>query len=85
MFIFFFRIPCNLWDNVTKCGTARQATDDSIMRCRINAICMPDNEGKDTDIHSQYLILPVSYLINSFSSRKMLYDNTNTEKLRSLR
>jgi hypothetical protein len=29
--ILFFRKSCRLWDNVEKCGTARQATDDNIL------------------------------------------------------
>jgi hypothetical protein len=38
--ITFFRKSCRLWDNVEKYGTARQATDDNIIRrmrfaCRI--------------------------------------------------
>jgi len=48
MFLNFFpRKSCRLWDNVGKCGTAGQGTDDHIMRnmrfaCRIT---------KATDIH----------------------------------
>jgi hypothetical protein len=39
--ITFFRKSCRLWDNVEKYGTARQATDENIIRrmlfvCRIN-------------------------------------------------
>jgi len=29
---FFFRKSCRLWDNVEKCGAAREATDDNA-RC----------------------------------------------------
>jgi len=29
---FFFRKSCRLWENVEKCGTARQATDTNIER-----------------------------------------------------
>ena len=32
-----------------KCGTARQATDDNLVRRRKDAICMPDNEWKNKD------------------------------------
>jgi len=60
MFNNCFRKPRNLWDNATKCGRGRQATDDGIMRCGKNTICMPDNKGKDADIHSEYLILTLS-------------------------
>jgi hypothetical protein len=35
--------------NVEKYSTARQATNDNIMLRRKDAICMPDNEGKNTD------------------------------------
>jgi hypothetical protein len=30
--IFFSRKSCRLWDNVEKYGTARQTTDDNIVR-----------------------------------------------------
>ena len=48
-----FRKSCHLWDNVEKCGTARQATDENIIRrmrfaCRIT---------KATDTYSWYVIL----------------------------
>jgi hypothetical protein len=33
MFNTFFRKLCRLWDNVEKYGTARQATDDNMIRC----------------------------------------------------
>jgi len=46
-----------------KYGTARPATDDSIVRRRKDAIYMPDNMGKNTDTHSEYLIL------NAFARR----------------
>jgi hypothetical protein len=55
MFNNFFpsRKSCRLWDNVGKYGTARQDTDDNIIRrmrfaCRIT---------KATDTHSEYVIL----------------------------
>jgi hypothetical protein len=35
---FCFRKSCSLWDNVEKCGTARQATDDNIIR-RMRCAC----------------------------------------------
>jgi hypothetical protein len=51
--ITFFLKSCRLWVNVEKYGTARQATDDNIIRrmrfaCRIT---------KATDTHSEYVIL----------------------------
>jgi len=33
----------HLWDNAEKYGTARRATDDSIVLCRKHALCMPVN------------------------------------------
>jgi hypothetical protein len=35
-----------------KYGRARQAIDDNIMLRRKDAICMPNNEDKNTDAHS---------------------------------
>jgi hypothetical protein len=46
---FFFRKSCRFLDNVKKYGTARQATDDNIIRRRKDAICMPVNQGKNRD------------------------------------
>ena len=54
------RFTCNFFffENLAKCetmwekhGGARQATDDNIIRRRRDAICVPDNEGKNTDTH----------------------------------
>ena len=42
-----------LWDNVEKCGTARQATGDDITR-RMRFACWIT---KATDTHSEYVIL----------------------------
>jgi hypothetical protein len=53
--ITFFRKSCRLWDNVEKCGTARQATDDNITR-RMRFACWIT---KATDTHSEYVILIV--------------------------
>jgi hypothetical protein len=44
----FFRKSFGLWDNMEKYGTARQATDDNIIRRRKDAIYMQNNWGKDT-------------------------------------
>jgi len=38
---------------VGKYWTARQATDDNIVHAR----CMLDTEGKNTDMHSEYVII----------------------------
>jgi hypothetical protein len=53
MFNNFFRKSCRLWDNVEKYGTARQATDDNIIR-RMRCVCWIT---KATDTHSEYVIL----------------------------
>jgi hypothetical protein len=49
----FFRKSCRLWDNVKKYGTARQATDDNIIR-RMRFACWIN---KVTDVHSEYTTL----------------------------
>jgi hypothetical protein len=49
----FFRKSCRSGDKVEKCGKARQATDDNIIRPRKDAICMPDNQGKNTETYTQ--------------------------------
>jgi hypothetical protein len=41
-----------LYDNVEKCGTVRQATDDNIIRPWRGVIWMPDNEGRNKETHS---------------------------------
>jgi hypothetical protein len=51
--ITFFRKSCRLWDNVEKYGTARQATDDNIIR-RMRFECWIT---KATDTHSEHVIL----------------------------
>jgi hypothetical protein len=50
---FSFRKLFRLWDNVEKCGTAGQATDDHTMR-RMRFACWLN---KATDTHSEYIIL----------------------------
>jgi hypothetical protein len=50
---FFFRKSCCLRDNVAKYCTARQATDDNIIR-RMRFACWIT---KATDTHSEYVIL----------------------------
>jgi hypothetical protein len=49
----FLPKSCRLWHNVEKYGTARQATDDNIIR-RMRIACQIT---KATDTHSEYLIL----------------------------
>jgi hypothetical protein len=51
--ITFPRKSCRLWDNVEKYGTARQTTDDNIIR-RMRIACWVT---KATDTHSQFVIL----------------------------
>jgi hypothetical protein len=41
---------------VEKYGTARQATDDNIMRSIKYVICMPDKYGKNADTHHALII-----------------------------
>ena len=38
-------------------GTAREATDGNTVQHRKYAICIPGIQGKNTDTHSEYLIL----------------------------
>jgi hypothetical protein len=40
---FFFQKSCRFCDNMEKYDRARQATGDSVMWRRKDAICMPDN------------------------------------------
>ena len=47
---FFFETSCHLCDNERRYDRARHAADDSIMRRKNDAICVPNPE--DTDIHS---------------------------------
>jgi hypothetical protein len=51
----FFRKSCPLGDNVEKYDTARQATDDNILR-RMRTACWIT---KATNTHSEYVILIV--------------------------
>jgi hypothetical protein len=44
---------CRYWDNVEKYGTARQTTDDNIVRCMRVACWILEN----TDKHSEYVML----------------------------
>jgi hypothetical protein len=53
MFSKFCRRSCRLWQKVEKCGTAREATDDNIIR-RKHIAC---SISKATDTHSEYVIL----------------------------
>jgi len=49
----FFQKLCHICDNVGRCGTARQATDDNIIKC----MCFACWITKATDTHLEYLIL----------------------------
>jgi hypothetical protein len=49
---FFSRKSCRFWDNVDKCGRARQATDDIIRRMR--TACWI---SKATDTHWLYVLI----------------------------
>jgi hypothetical protein len=56
---------CSLWDNVDRHGTARQATDDNIIRRMRFACCIT----KATETHSEYVILI------AFTRQQLLRDN----------
>lgn len=45
----FFKKSSLVWDNIEKCDTASEAIHGNIMRRRKDAICLPDNQGKNTD------------------------------------
>jgi hypothetical protein len=51
--IFFFRKLCQLWDNVGKYGTVRQATDDNKMR-RMRIACWVNTA---TSTHWEFVVL----------------------------
>ena len=38
-------------------GRAEEATNDSIIRSKKYAIVLPDNQGKNADAHSEYLVV----------------------------
>jgi hypothetical protein len=40
---------------VEKYDIVIQTTDDNIMRHRKNVVCLPDNEGRNTDRNAEYL------------------------------
>jgi hypothetical protein len=46
-----------VYDSVEKYGRASEATDHTIIGHIEVANCMPDNQGKDTDTHSECLKL----------------------------
>jgi hypothetical protein len=46
-----------LYENEKKYGTARQATDDSLMQRWEDAICRLDSWGKNTGTHSHTLVI----------------------------
>ena len=55
---FFLRKSCRLWDNVEKYSTAREATDDSVVR-RMRCACWINNVS---ETHSEDAILTASVL-----------------------
>jgi hypothetical protein len=42
-----------------KYGTAKEATDDDIIRRRKDVICLADKQGKNTQAHSEYVLCDV--------------------------
>jgi hypothetical protein len=71
MFNNFYQILCHLWDNVEKCGIARQATDDNIIWCW-KYIGMSGNLGKNMDI-CLYLILLLFHISNGYTKALECY------------
>ena len=63
----------HLWDNVEKCGIARQTTDDNIIWCRKDKdIGMSSNLGKNMDIHL-YLILLLFHIGSGYAKAPECY------------
>jgi hypothetical protein len=56
--IFYYRKSYHLWDNVEEHGTARQATDDNVIR-RVRVACWVTKANTHTHTHSEYVILIV--------------------------
>ena len=54
-------IIVSLINNVEKYGRAVQTTDDNVILRRKGAICMPDNQGKNTDMDTDNLMLFVFF------------------------
>jgi hypothetical protein len=67
--ITFSRKSCRLWDNVEKYGTARQATDDNIIR-RMRFACWI---SKATDTHSECVILLLFHGNNGYANAPQCY------------
>jgi hypothetical protein len=63
MFNTFFRKQCRLRDNVEKYGTARQATDNNIIRRKRFACWIT----KATDTHSEYAKLLLFHGNNGYT------------------
>jgi hypothetical protein len=59
-FLFLKIVP--LWDNVEKCGRARQATDDNITR-RIAPACPSRDKGPD---HSKFRLQDSKFRVDKF-------------------
>ena len=64
--------PCSLWDNVEKYGTARQATDDNIIRRMRFARWIT----KATDTHSEYAVI-----LTVFPRQEWLCERATTLRL----
>jgi hypothetical protein len=69
MSVTFFRKSYRLSDNVEKYGTARQATDDNILR-RIRIACWIT---KATDTHSEYVIHIAFHGNNGYANAPQCY------------
>ena len=63
------RKPCRLWDNAEKCGTARQAAGDNVIR-RMRFACWIT---KATDTHSEFVILMIFHSNNGYANAPYCY------------
>jgi hypothetical protein len=81
----FFKKSCLLWDNVQKCGTAGQATDDNkIRRCQ-DANCLPITKARiqRRSNNIQYLLLH-NWLIPSDTVRCFMVTQKKLENTQRL-
>jgi hypothetical protein len=65
----FFRKCCCLWDNVEKCGSAREAAESNIMWLMRIAFWLP----KSTNKHSEYVIVSLFHCTNDCTNVPQCY------------
>ena len=63
----FPRKSCRLWDNVAEYGTARQATDDNIIR-RMRFVCWITKAGETLSDSAIYIPFPLEKLLSESAS-----------------